>query len=196
MTYYYRFTNYEKMALCAFGCPDKEQTIDNLKIAALIAVQEETCTKLERLANRLKDVMVFTANYKHDFYLCVHEMEQGMIQEALDYQAATGDLENGWPWKNYGMAQLVNAFCNEDYYPTMNRLGILSRIAVMPAFGSILTAVMITVSSIHEEMPDEYESYLNRCREIVCRGELRKKKGKDKYRQYVWQTPSVMPEWR
>ncbi|MCD7920699.1 MAG: hypothetical protein LUG45_11660 [Clostridiales bacterium] len=196
MTYYYRFTNYEKMALCAFGCSDKEQTIDNLKIAALIAVQEETRAKLERLANRLKDVMVFTANYRHDFYLCVHEMEQGMIQEALDYQAATGDLENGWPWKNYGMAQLVNAFCNEDYYPTMNRLGILSRTAVMPAFGSILTAVMITVSSIHEEMPEEYGSYLNRCREIVRRGELRKKKGKDKYRQYVWQTPSVMPEWR
>jgi len=46
MTYYYRFTNYEKMALCAFGCPNKEQTIDNLKIAALIAVQEETRTIL------------------------------------------------------------------------------------------------------------------------------------------------------
>ncbi|MCC8105251.1 MAG: hypothetical protein LIO99_04435 [Clostridiales bacterium] len=195
MKCYCKFTNYEKLAWCTFGCPSRKRTIDNLRIAAQIETDPEKSEKLLKLIDKIQRSLPFGSDYQHDFYTCSHELEQTMIQNVLDYQTVTGDLENGSPWKNYAMALLVSSFCTADRCQTLGRLDVLSKIIVKPEAGSILLAVMLTVNGIFKDEPEKYENYLNRCHEAVRRGELRKKKGHEKFQRYVWEMPCVMSEW-
>lgn len=196
MMYYTKLSNYEKEALSAFGCSNRKQSIDHLRIAAQVAVPPNCKKRLQKLADKLavSVEIMYESDYLHDYHTCIHEIEQSLCNDTLAYQAITGDMETNWPWMNYAAAQVVNAFCTEDCRESMQRLDVVQSIAVLPQFNSILMAVIIKVATIWEERPEEYKSFVRQCRDIVRCGESCRRKGKAKYRQYVWATPDVISE--
>lgn len=196
MMYYTKLSNYEKEALSAFGCRNRKQSVDNLRIAAQMAEPPEIKEKLQKLADKLavSVELMYEADYQHDYHTCIHEVEQNLIHDTLEYQLATGDMDTNWPWMNYAAAQVVNAFCTEDCRQSMQRLDVVMSIAVLPQFNSILMGVIFKVATIWEERPEEYKSFVGQCRDIVRRGEFCRRNGNVKYRRYVWAAPDVISE--
>ena len=115
---YTKFTPFEKKALCAFGCTDKEITLENLDAVATMAHHKETAARFDRLISKLKREVFPGYHYDEVFYACAAEREANNVKEALAYQKATGDILTGRPWRNYGKAELVNEFCDDDPYTT------------------------------------------------------------------------------
>lgn len=189
---YTKFSPFEKKALYAFGCTDKEITLNNLDAVATMAHHKETAARFDRLISKLKREVFPGYHYDEVFYACAAEQEANNVKEALAYQKATGDILTGRPWRNYGKAELVNEFCDDDPYTTIGRLLFLREAATLPEVRTLVEEVRREVEHFYCVEMDTfigYDKWLTWHRDVVHSGSNRKKKGKTQFQKFKWSVP-------
>ncbi len=197
---YYKFNEFKKMALFVFGDCEKDHYCDrlreNLRTAAELMNNTENSWKLRKLADRLEHEVYFVANLRLDMKECDNEILQAMCQDAEKYRKGADGTLLLHPWKNYCMAQIVNDYCTADINQSLLHLNDLREAVANPEFALYVSSVHSIVSCIRDFCPDSYKDFRNKCQDIVHRGELCKKKGQAKYRQFICQTVFPMPDWQ
>ena len=157
----------QKLALFAFGEPDRIGTESNLLIAAAMADKPHISSLLSVLVDLLESNEMTDDDFTQLFWNIRSEINARMSRYEEAHLKITGELCEEYAWKGLAKLRFLGYFGHDQAKFTMKRLAFVERAMPDPELQSVVHELMSEIGIMMVFNPEDYPRMLRKSRKFL-----------------------------